>query len=159
MPVTAKLTNYHQSPRKVRLVATLLQGKAVEDALVEVKMLEKRSAPIIEKLIRSAVANAKSQGLDVAALVVKELRVDKGLVMRRFMPRAMGRAFPINKRSSHILVTLAEKEGAKTAPAKGKKTKAEAPEAEVKEAKKPRATATKSGSLEAKKRTAKKSTK
>jgi large subunit ribosomal protein L22 len=150
MSVTAKLTNYRQSPRKVRLVANLLKGKAVEDALVEVKMLEKRSAPVIEKLIRSAVANAKSQGLDIAALVVKELRVDKGLVMRRYMPRAMGRAFPINKRSSHILVTLAEKEDAKKALPQKKDAKAETPDVPAKEEENKQAM---------KKRTAKKSTK
>lgn len=149
MSVTAKLTNYRQSPRKVRLVATLLRGKRVEDAILEAKLLEKRSAPVIEKLLRSAVANAKSQGLDVSALIIKELRVDKGLVTRRFMPRAMGRAFPINKRSSHILVTLTEKASDKNAlPAKSKaKPAVSAPKEEKAKASAP------------KKRTAKKSTK
>jgi large subunit ribosomal protein L22 len=123
MSVTAKLANYRQSPRKVRLVATLLKGKSIEDALVEVRLLEKRAAPIIEKLIKSAVANAKSQGLDVSSLYIKELRVDKGVVIRRFMPRAMGRAFPIMKRSSHVSVVVAEKIGKKES----------APEAKAKE--------------------------
>ncbi len=110
MAVTATLSNYRQTPRKVRLVATLLKGKPVSDALLEVKLLDKRAAAPIEKLIRSAVANAKAQGLSVDDLFVTELRVDKGVVMKRIMPRAMGRAFPILKRSSHITVVLGEKE-------------------------------------------------
>lgn len=149
--VTAKLSNYRQSPRKVRLVARLLQGKRVDDALTEVKLLGKRAAPTIEKLLRSAVANAKSQGMDISSLVVKELRVDKGIVMRRFMPRAMGRAFPINKRSSHILVMLTQKGAEKQAlPAKAKAVKA-APARELKEEQ--------TREPAAKKRAAKKSTK
>lgn len=154
MPAIAKLSNYRQSPRKVRLVATLLQGKSVDEALLEARMLEKRAAPAIEKLIRSAVANAKSQGLDASSLFVKELRVDKGLVMRRFMPRAMGRAFPINKRSSHIVVVLEEK-----ASKIGQKVAGSGKENDVKTKKSlPLASAGEQQSV-AKKRTAKKSTK
>jgi len=129
MPATAKLSNYRQSPRKVRLVANLLKGKKVDEALVEVGLLGKRAATPIEKLIKSAVANAKALDMAVAELYVKELRVDKGVVTKRFMPRAMGRAFPIMKRSSTISVMLEVKGGreknAKTAKAtEGKKTTA-----------------------------------
>ncbi len=122
MPVTATLSNYRQAPRKVRLVATLIQGKSVTHALAELKVLGKRAAPIMEKLVRSAVANAKAQGMNETDLVVKSMRVDKGTVMKRFMPRAMGRAFPINKRSSHIRVELDVK-GVKDASTAKKSTK------------------------------------
>lgn len=108
--VTAKLSDYRQSPRKVRLVATLVAGMPVADALAELSVRGKRAAPHIAKLLRSAVANAKEAGLNERALVVKELRVDKGVVMKRWMPRAQGRAARINKRSSNILVKLEEKE-------------------------------------------------
>lgn len=118
MSVTAKLSNYRQSPRKVRLVANLVKGKKVEDALVHVNTLDKRAAPAIAKLIKSAVANAKALGMDTAELRVTELRVDKGVVLKRSMPRAMGRAFPIHKHSSHISVVLdvkgSKKSGATT---------------------------------------------
>lgn len=104
--VTAKLSNYRQSPRKVRIVADLVRGKKVERALSELNFLAKRSGDPIRKLIESAVANAVNLSIDKKDLVIKELRVDKGTVLHRSMPRARGRAFPIKKRSSHILITL-----------------------------------------------------
>lgn len=118
--VTAKLSNYRQSPRKVRLVATLVAGMPVTDALAELSVRGKRAAPYITKLIKSAVANAKEAGLNERVLIVKELRVDKGAVMKRWMPRAQGRAARINKRSSHIVVTLAEKDSGNIAGQKAK---------------------------------------
>ena len=109
----ATLKNYRQSPRKVRLVASLLQGKSVPVALSELKFLAKRAAAPIEKLIRSGVANAKARGFSEEKLVVKSLRVDKGIVMKRMMPRARGSAARINKRSSTITLDLAEKAATK----------------------------------------------
>jgi large subunit ribosomal protein L22 len=105
---TAKLSSYRQSPRKVRLVADLVRGKSLEIALRELGALPRRSAPVFVKLFNSAAANAKVAGL-TGELMVKELRVDKGAIMKRMMPRAHGRGFPINKRTSHITVVLAEK--------------------------------------------------
>ena len=105
---TAKLSNYRQSPRKVRIVADLVRGKSVEIALRELGALPRLSAPVFLKLVNSAVANARVVGLS-GELVVKELRVDKGAIMKRMRPRAHGRGFPINKRTSHITVVLAEK--------------------------------------------------
>lgn len=105
----AFLKNYRQSPRKVRLVSDLVKGKQVDEALIELDFLVKRAGLPIKKLIESAVANAKNLGMDRASLFIKELRVDKGLVMKRMMPRAMGRGARINKRTSHIFVLLAEK--------------------------------------------------
>jgi len=105
----AYLKNYRQSPRKVRLVASLVTGKKVSDAIVALEFLPKRASLPIKKLLLSALANAKAQGKDEAGLFIKELRVDKGIVMKRMMPRAMGRGARINKRTSHVNVLLAER--------------------------------------------------
>lgn len=103
---TATLSSYRQSPRKVRLVANLVKGKPVALALSELHHRSKRAAPVFEKLIRSAVANARVLGMNERALLVDDIRVDKGPVLKRSMPRAHGRAFPIHKHTSHIVVTL-----------------------------------------------------
>lgn len=108
--VTAKLSNYRQSPRKVRLIADLVRGKSAAEAISQLQFMPKRSSGPITKLIQSALANAENMSLDKATLVVSEIRVDKGVTLKRSMPRARGRAFPINKRSSHILVTLDSKD-------------------------------------------------
>lgn len=105
----ASLTNYRQSPRKVRLVANAVKGKTVAQAEVELSYMPKRAADPIKKLIKSAVANAAQAGIDTTSLVVKNIEVNKGLVMKRFMPRAMGSAKPIRKKMSHVDVVLAEK--------------------------------------------------
>jgi len=105
----AFLKNYRQSPRKVRLVASLIKGKDVPVALVELDFLAKRAGEPIRKLLLSAVANAKQMGLEKENLFIKEIRVDKGIVMKRMMPAAMGTGHRINKRTSHIALVLAEK--------------------------------------------------
>ncbi len=106
----ASLKNYRQSPRKVRLVADLIKGKSVEAADQELSFLVKRAALPFQKLLASAVANARQNfGVEKDNLIVSDVRVDKGVVLKRFMPRAMGRASRINKRSSHVLLVLSEK--------------------------------------------------
>ena len=106
----ASLQNYRQSPRKVRLVGNLMKGKTISQAELELKALPKRAALPLLKLLQSAVANALAQGgVDKDALVVLTVRVDKGIVMKRFMPRAFGRASRVNKRSSHVFIELREK--------------------------------------------------
>jgi len=105
----AFLKNYRQSPRKVRLVAGLIKGKNVAQAVAELDFLAKRAGLPIKKLLLSAVANAKQMGIDVENLYIKELRVDKGIVMKRMMPAAMGTGHRINKRTSHLNLLLAEK--------------------------------------------------
>lgn len=105
----AFLKNYRQSPRKVRLVAGLLKGKNVSSAIAELDFLAKRASVPIKKLLLSAVANAKNQGIEAGNLFIKELRVDKGIVMKRMMPAAMGSAHRINKRTSHVEIILGEK--------------------------------------------------
>lgn len=126
----AYLKNYRQSPRKVRTVANTIKGKNVQEALVVLSFLPKRAALPLTKLVQSAVANARAQGVSVENLVVASIRVDKGIVLKRRLPRARGMATPINKRNSHVAVVLAEK-----AP-KAKKTKAVAEKAKVPAAKK-----------------------
>lgn len=103
----AFLKNYRQSPRKVRLIADLVRGKDLPKALEMLKFVNKRASLPFSKLIQSAAANAKSQGVDVSTLFVKSVAVDKGTVLKRFMPRARGSAARINKRNSHLTVELA----------------------------------------------------
>lgn len=102
----ATLKNYRQSPRKVRLVTDMIKGKPLAEAITLLKFKVKRAADPVHKLIQSAAANAKEQGENLDSLVVKNVTVDEGVTMHRFMPRAMGRASAIRKRSSHITVTL-----------------------------------------------------
>jgi large subunit ribosomal protein L22 len=119
----AYLKNYRQSPRKVRLVAGLVKGKDVNVAIAELDFLAKRAGFPIKKLLLSAVANAKQIGAEKENLFIKELRVDKGIVMKRMMPAAMGSAHRINKRTSHLTLVLAEKVAAVKNSPKAKKEK------------------------------------
>src|ERR1700752_66379 len=96
----AFLKNYRQSPRKVRLVAGLIKGKRVADAFVHLNALPKRASLPIKQLLTSAVANAKVAGISDENLVVSNVTVDKGIVMKRMMPRARGSGSRINKRTS-----------------------------------------------------------
>lgn len=105
----AVLKNYRQSPRKVRLIADLVRGKKVAQALTTLNFVNKRAAEPFAKLIRSAEANARLKGIDTSTLVIKSVAVDKGTVLKRFMPRARGSASRINKRNSHITVELGTK--------------------------------------------------
>jgi len=106
----AFLKNYHQSPRKTRLVADLIKGKPVTRALAELDLTIKKSSAPLKKLILSAVANAKhnSQARE-EDLYIKNITVDKGNVIKRSQPRARGRAFPIRHRLSHVEVVLGTK--------------------------------------------------
>jgi len=105
----AFLKNYRQSPRKVRLVADLIKSKRVADALVILDTLPKRAAGPVEILLNSAIANAKTQGISTENLYVENVTVNKGIVLHRSMPRARGSASHINKRTSHVMLTLIEK--------------------------------------------------
>ena len=102
----ASLSNYRQATRKVRLVTNLVKGKSVEQALATLTHLPKRAALPVRKLILSAVANAKNAGVDTSTLAIKDFRVDKGFVFKRYMPRARGRAALIRKESSHLTLEL-----------------------------------------------------
>ncbi|MCI5072945.1 50S ribosomal protein L22 [bacterium] len=97
-------------PRKARLVANMIKGKMANDAMTMLKFMPKKGAGMIEKLLKSAVANVNAQGqVDVDNLYVEQIWVDPGPVIQAFTPRAQGRATPINKRTSHISLVLKEK--------------------------------------------------
>lgn len=105
----AVLKNYRQSPRKVRLLADLVRGKQVSEALTQLQFIDKRAAEPFAKVIKSAVANAKQKGVATDTLLIEKVTVNEGMVLKRFMPRARGSASRINKRNSHITVELASK--------------------------------------------------
>lgn len=106
----AQLTNYRQSPRKVRLVADLIKGKRVTQALEQLTFLPKRAAAPIMTLLRSAIANAKhTTSAQESSLFVKSIRVDAGVVLKRMMPRARGSGAQILKRSSMVTLDLEQK--------------------------------------------------
>jgi len=99
------------SPTKVRKVAKAVKGKPVEDALNLLDFMPQRSAKILTKVVRSAVANADQEpDVDVDSLSISNISVNEGPTLKRFKPRAMGRASRILKRTSHITVVLAEEE-------------------------------------------------
>jgi len=105
--VVAKLNYLRMSPRKVRLVTDLLKRKSALVALVQLENMTKIAARPLAKLLRSAIANAKHNfAMTEESLKVKTVIVNGGPVLHRWMPRAMGRATPIRKRSSHVEITL-----------------------------------------------------
>ena len=116
------------SPYKARPVIDLVRGRNVNEALSLLQYESRRAAPMIRKVIASALANASNDlGVKLNRLVVAEARVDGGPLLqghKRFMARAMGRAFPIRKRTCHIRITL--REGAEPAARKAKRPRAEA---------------------------------
>ena len=117
----ALLTNYHQSPRKVRLVADLIRGKSVTAARAALTYLPKKSSPAISKLLDSAVANARAVGNSAENLFVKTITVNKGAVMRRSRPFARGRAGSVRKTMSIVALELAQMQNAKSKDQTGKK--------------------------------------
>lgn len=105
----AKLSNTRVSPRKARLVVDLIRGKKVERALDVLSYCDKKTAPLLKKLLLSAVANASDRaGVDVDELYVKSVWVDEARTLKRIMPRARGSASPIRKRHSSITLLLDE---------------------------------------------------
>ncbi|SDK83917.1 LSU ribosomal protein L22P [Methylophilus rhizosphaerae] len=109
MQVTAVLKGVHLSPQKARLVADLVRGKKVDQALNILEFTPKRGAEIIKKVVLSAIANAEhNNGADIDALKVTSIYVDKGLVMKRIRARAKGRAGRITKPTCHIHVTVGD---------------------------------------------------
>ena len=127
--VRAYAKGVEQAPRKVSIVASLVRGRTVEDALVILSHTPRRSATPLVKVIESARANAiNNDGLDTKTLVIKTLSVTAGKRMRRFRPASRGRALPFEKKSSNILVEVegtvkAKKVKAADKPAKEKETK------------------------------------
>jgi large subunit ribosomal protein L22 len=98
------------APRKVRLVVDLIRGKQVGEAVSVLRLTNKAASPVVEKVLKSAIANAEhNYEMDVNSLVVTEAYVNEGPTLKRFRPRAMGRASQINKRTSHITIVVSEK--------------------------------------------------
>jgi large subunit ribosomal protein L22 len=108
MEVRARLRFGRIAPRKARLVADLIRGKGSEESLNILAFTKKGAAKILTKLLKSAVANATQKKIDVDRLFVKKITVDQGPMMKRFTPRALGRATTIRKRTSHITIVLDE---------------------------------------------------
>jgi large subunit ribosomal protein L22 len=98
------------APRKVRLVIDLIRGKQVGEAIAILRNTPKAASPIVEKVLKSAIANAEhNYEMEPNNLVIAQAFVDEGVTLKRFRPRAMGRASRINKRASHITIVVSEK--------------------------------------------------
>jgi len=97
------------SPRKMRVIANLVRGKRVDEAMALLKLMPKKGAVVLRKLLISAVANAEHKGeVDVDTLLIRDCNVDNGPILKRWMPRSMGRANRIQHRTSHVTVTILE---------------------------------------------------
>ncbi|MEG0545572.1 MAG: 50S ribosomal protein L22 [Oscillospiraceae bacterium] len=111
MEATAKATHLRIAPRKVQIVLDLIRNKPCDEALAILKYTPKAACEPLEKLLKSAMANAENnKDMDVSRLYVAECHVDQGPTLKRIRPRAQGRAFRINKRTSHITLVLKEAE-------------------------------------------------
>ena len=113
MEVRAQLRFLRATPRKVRLVADLIRGKGVQEAVNILHLTNKHAAKDLEKLLKSAIANAENRDepVDVDRLFVKEVMVDGGPSAKRFRPAPMGRGFRVLKRSSHVTLKLDTRKG------------------------------------------------
>ncbi len=113
MESIARLRHLRGSPQKVRLVADLIRGKNVQEAVNILQMTKKKAAASLGKLLKSAIANAENRdnAVDVDRLYVREIFVDGGPMMKRIRPQPMGRAFRILKRTSHITIKLDTRKG------------------------------------------------
>lgn len=109
MEISAVAKYIRISPQKARLVADVIRGMNAEKALTTLRFMPKKGAKIIKKVLESAVANANQiESLDVDTLYVKRILIDGGPMLKRFSPRAQGRATRILKRSSHITIVVDE---------------------------------------------------
>ncbi|MNC22153.1 50S ribosomal protein L22 [compost metagenome] len=107
---TAHARHVRLAPRKVQLVLDLIRGKQVGDAIAILRHTPKSSSPVVEKLLNSAIANAENNfSLDPNKLVISQAYANQGPTLKRFRPRAQGRASSIHKRTSHITIVVSEK--------------------------------------------------
>lgn len=111
---TAKLSYLRIAPRKTRSVADLIRGLSANEAEAQLMIQRRRPAKALLKLLRSAVANAKNNKLNAEHLFIKEIRVDGGPMIKRHLPRARGSASPIQKKMSHVTITLGVNEKLKS---------------------------------------------
>ena len=106
---TARLSHARITPRKARIIANLIRNKKVDRAINELRFLQKAGARMFFKLLVSAVANAEDKGeVDIDRLIVTRVMVDQGPTLKRWRPRAMGRANRVEKKTSHIFLEVAE---------------------------------------------------
>ncbi len=111
MDIKARIRFLRVAPRKVRLVADLIRGKGVEEALHVLQLTKRRASLPLAKLLRSAISNAdQKEGINVDALFVKSITIDQGPIYKRYLPRARGHATSIQKKTSHVNLVLSEKE-------------------------------------------------
>jgi large subunit ribosomal protein L22 len=112
MPYQAKHRFARIAPRKARLLMDLIRGRDVDDAIAMLKFSKQRASGMIEKVVRSAVANATEQAAAPSrnALYVAKAWVDPGPIIKRFQPKDRGKAYPIMKRTSHLVVTVDERQ-------------------------------------------------
>jgi large subunit ribosomal protein L22 len=109
--IIAKSKWVKSSDRKISRVMELIRGKTALEAVTILKFMPQKGARILEKVLKAAIANAKNNfKLDEKSLIVEETYANKGVIMRRFQPRARGRAFPIKKKTSHVTVCLSSLE-------------------------------------------------
>ena len=103
----ATLKRFRESPRKVRMVANMIRGRTVDDAMSILKLQQRKAAKMLSKVLGSAIANAtENEKADAEKLVVTNVSVDGGPVTKRWMPRSMGRANRINSRTSHVTIVV-----------------------------------------------------
>ena len=110
MEATAKVTFVRIAPRKVQIVLDLIRNQPAEKAMEILKYTPKAACEVVSKLLKSAMANAENKDMDMSKLYVAECYVCQGPTLKRIRPRAQGRAFRINKKTSHITLVLKEAE-------------------------------------------------
>ena len=110
MEATAKVTFVRIAPRKVKIVLNLIRNKPCDEAMAILKYTPKAACEPLYKLLKSAMANAENKNMDVTRLYVAACSVDQGPTLKRIRPRDKGRAYRINKKTSHINITLKEAE-------------------------------------------------
>ena len=110
MEATAKVTFVRIAPRKVQIVLDLIRNQPVDKAMAILKHTPKAACEVLEKLLKSAIANAEGKDMDTSKLVVSECSVSQGPTLKRIRPMSKGRAYRVNKHTSHITLVLREAE-------------------------------------------------
>ncbi|HPZ01010.1 MAG TPA: 50S ribosomal protein L22 [Clostridiales bacterium] len=110
MEATAKVTFVRIAPRKVKIVLDLIRNQPADKAMAILKHTPKAATEVLEKLLKSAMANAEGKGMDITRLYISECYVNQGPTLKRMRPRAQGRAYGIDKKTSHITLVLKEAE-------------------------------------------------
>ena len=110
MEATAKVTYVRIAPRKVQIVLDLIRNQPADKAMAILKHTPKSASEVLEKLLKSAIANAEQKDMDVSKLYVASCSVDQGPTLKRIRPMSKGRAYRINKKTSHVTVVLSERE-------------------------------------------------